>query len=67
MGDGDADDFVAGTPLEVTHINVNDETIEGLRHTSLPIFSVQYHPEAAPGPDDNMYLFDTFWDLMKGV
>ena len=58
---------LAGTPLEVTHINVNDETIEGLRHTSLPIFSVQYHPEAAPGPDDNMYLFDTFWDLMKGV
>ena len=55
-----------GTPLIVTHTNVNDNTIEGLRHTSLPIFSVQYHPEAAPGPDDNMYLFDEFWDLMKG-
>ena len=55
-----------GTPLVVTHTNVNDDTIEGLRHTSLPIFSVQYHPEAAPGPDDNMYLFDDFWNLMKG-
>ena len=58
---------LAGCPLTVTHINVNDETIEGLRHTELPIFSVQYHPEASPGPDDNMYLFDAFWDLMKGV
>ena len=57
---------LAGTPLVVTHTNVNDDTIEGLRHTSLPIFSVQYHPEAAPGPDDNMYLFDEFWNLMKG-
>ena len=57
---------LAGTPLVVTHTNVNDDTIEGLRHTKLPIFSVQYHPEAAPGPDDNMYLFDEFWDLMKG-
>ena len=57
---------LAGTPLVVTHTNVNDDTIEGLRHTALPIFSVQYHPEAAPGPDDNMYLFDEFWDLMKG-
>nr|WP_314805916.1 glutamine-hydrolyzing carbamoyl-phosphate synthase small subunit [uncultured Selenomonas sp.] len=55
-----------GIPLIVTHTNVNDNTIEGLRHTSLPIFSVQYHPEAAPGPDDNMYLFDEFWNLMKG-
>ena len=55
------------TPLIVTHLNVNDNTIEGLRHTSLPIFSVQYHPEAAPGPDDNMYLFDEFWNLMKGA
>ena len=57
---------LAGTPLVVTHTNVNDNTIEGLRHTELPIFSVQYHPEAAPGPDDNMYLFDEFWNLMKG-
>ena len=57
---------LAGTPLVVTHTNVNDDTIEGLRHTEMPIFSVQYHPEAAPGPDDNMYLFDEFWNLMKG-
>ena len=53
-------------PLEVTHINVNDGTVEGMRHTSLPLFSVQYHPEASPGPDDNMYLFDQFWKLLTG-
>lgn len=53
-------------PLEVTHINVNDGTVEGMRHTSLPLFSVQYHPEASPGPDDNMYLFDQFWTLLNG-
>lgn len=58
-------DSLAGLPLEVTHINVNDGTIEGMRHTSLPLFSVQYHPEAAPGPDDNMYLFDEFWSMLK--
>lgn len=54
-----------GLPLEVTHCNVNDGTVEGMRHTELPIFSVQYHPEAAPGPDDNMYLFDEFWSMLK--
>lgn len=54
-----------GLPLKVTHINVNDGTVEGMRHTSLPLFSVQYHPEAAPGPDDNMYLFDEFWSMLK--
>lgn len=53
-------------PLEVTHINVNDGTVEGVRHTSLPLFSVQYHPEASPGPDDNMYLFDYFWEMLTG-
>ena len=53
-------------PLEVTHINVNDGTVEGMRHISLPLFSVQYHPEASPGPDDNMYLFDQFWTLLTG-
>jgi carbamoyl-phosphate synthase small subunit len=51
-------------PLEVTHRSVNDGTVEGMRHTELPIFSVQYHPEASPGPDDNMYLFDEFWQLL---
>ncbi len=53
-------------PLEVTHVNVNDGTVEGMRHKELPIFSVQYHPEASPGPDDNMYLFDEFWTMLKG-
>lgn len=46
--------------FEITHINVNDRTIEGMRHISKKIFSVQYHPEASPGPRDSKYLFDTF-------
>ena len=53
-----------GLPLEVTHRSVNDGTVEGMRHTGLPIFSVQYHPEASPGPDDNMFLFDQFWTML---
>ncbi|MBK8699513.1 MAG: glutamine-hydrolyzing carbamoyl-phosphate synthase small subunit [Saprospiraceae bacterium] len=50
--------------IEVTHINLNDESIEGLKVKSLPAFSVQYHPEAAPGPHDAQYLFDQFVDLI---
>ena len=54
-----------GLPLEVTHRAVNDGTVEGLRHTELPIFTVQYHPEASPGPADNRYLFEQFRALLK--
>jgi carbamoyl-phosphate synthase small subunit len=50
--------------IELTHINLNDNTLEGLRHKNLPLFSVQYHPEAAPGPHDSQYLFDDFVTLM---
>jgi len=52
--------------LEVTHINLNDGTVEGLRHKKLPIFAIQYHSEASPGPLDNTYLFDQFMELIKG-
>ena len=51
--------------LEVTHINLNDGTIEGMRHKTLPVFGVQYHPEAAPGPHDSTHLFDRFVRLMR--
>jgi carbamoyl-phosphate synthase small subunit len=51
--------------LELTHINLNDNTVEGLRHKELPIFAVQYHSEASPGPLDNTYLFDQFIEMMK--
>ena len=51
-------------PVEVTYVSVNDGTVEGLRHKKLPIFSVQYHPEASPGPDDNLYLFNEFLKMM---
>jgi len=51
--------------LEVTHVNLNDDTVEGLRHKELPIFAIQYHSEASPGPLDNTYLFDNFLEMMK--
>ncbi len=56
-----------GLPLEVTHRSINDGIVEGLRHTDLPIFTVQYHPEASPGPVDNRYLFQQFHTLVKEV
>ncbi len=51
--------------VQLTHMNLNDQTVEGMRHRYLPVFSVQYHPEAAPGPHDSLYLFQDFMDLMK--
>ncbi|MBB5336183.1 carbamoyl phosphate synthase small subunit [Pectinatus brassicae] len=56
---------LAKLPFTITHISMNDETIEGMHHNELPLFSVQYHPEASPGPDDNTYLFDEFIAMMK--
>ena len=52
--------------LEVSHINLNDGTVEGVRHRELPIFAIQYHSEASPGPLDNMYLFEKFLDMVRG-
>ena len=52
------------TPLEITHINLNDKTVEGVAHRKYPVFSVQYHPEAGPGPSDSLYLFEQFASLM---
>ncbi|MEE9211022.1 MAG: glutamine-hydrolyzing carbamoyl-phosphate synthase small subunit [Phycisphaeraceae bacterium] len=60
--DSDSLSKVGGEP---THVNLNDQTLEGFRHRSEPIFAVQYHPEASPGPHDARYLFDCFNDMMR--
>jgi carbamoyl-phosphate synthase small subunit len=60
-----ADSLPAG--LEISHINLNDDTIEGLRHRELPVFTIQYHSEGSPGPHDNEYLFDRFLKLVQGA
>ena len=57
-------DSSSNEDIEITHINVNDNTIEGFRHKTLPIISVQYHPEAAPGTQDSAYIFDDFVKMM---
>ena len=54
-----------GGDVALTHINLNDQTVEGMRHTRYPIFSVQYHPEASPGPHDSGYLFSRFVEMME--
>jgi carbamoyl-phosphate synthase small subunit len=59
-------DSLPASDVELTHVNLNDQTNEGMRHRKLPMFSVQYHPEASPGPHDARYLFGKFQDLMEG-
>ena len=58
----DPDSLPSG--LEISHINLNDNTVEGMRHRDLPLFTIQYHSEASPGPRDNEYLFDRFLDMV---
>ena len=58
-------DSLAAADVEITHLNLNDRTVAGLRHKSLPLFSVQYHPEASPGPHDADYLFEKFVQAMR--
>lgn len=58
------EDSLSADDIEITHINLNDNTVEGLRHRRFPLFSTQFHPEAAPGPHDANYLFERFRDLL---
>jgi len=62
----DADSLrAAGEPVEITHINLNDQTVEGIAHLERPVFSVQYHPEASPGPHDASYFFSRFRRMVE--
>ena len=58
-------DSLRHSEIEITHMNLNDNTVEGMRHRNEPVFCVQYHPEAAPGPHDSHYLFRDFARLMQ--
>ncbi len=59
------EEIMKAKDIKITHVNLNDETIEGIRIANRKAFSVQYHPESSPGPDDARYLFDEFVNLMK--
>ena len=58
-------DSLSDEEIELTHLNLNDQTVEGMRHRKLPIISIQYHPEASPGPHDALYLFEDFIGMME--
>ncbi|MDA3899849.1 MAG: glutamine-hydrolyzing carbamoyl-phosphate synthase small subunit [Spirochaetes bacterium] len=62
----DFDSLKDNADIKITHINLNDNTVEGIEHCNLPIFSVQYHPESNPGPNDSRYLFDEFFSKVSG-
>lgn len=61
----DYDSIKSNTDVEITHMNLNDNTVEGLKHKRLPLFSIQHHPEASPGPHDALYLFREFYEMVS--